>query len=209
MPEIKGDSHFKFMSLVLWLRDVLSSPKKKLEKAGLKPGEHVLDFGCGPGSFSLVAASIVGPSGKVHALDLHPLALQSVERKSRKIGLQNIETISSDRKTGLADQSLDFVILNDVLHELDDTSGVLTELHRALKPEGTLFFSDHHLNEKDALTTLTKEGLFRFLRNSYKSHLFSVRHPRESGIRGTSKVKSRHPRESGDPGLFPRKRETR
>jgi len=173
MPEIKGNSYFRLMSFFLWLRDGFISPAKKLQDAGLKPGNQVLDFGCGPGSFSLAAAGIVGQSGKVHALDVHPLALRSVERKSKKGGFQNIETISSDRATGLPDQSVDFVILNDVLHELDDSDAVLAELHRILKLEGTLFFSDHHMNEKDFMTMLTQKGLFRYSRKGYKAYLFS------------------------------------
>ena len=173
MPEIKGNSHFRLMTMTLWLRDVFFSPAKKLRDAGLKPGNQVLDFGCGPGSFSLVAASIVGQAGKVHALDVHPLALQSVERKSAKGGLQNIETISSDGATELPDQSMDFVILNDVFHEVDDPDAVLAELHRILKPEGVLFFSDHHMNDKDVMTKLMQKGLFQYSRNSYKAFLFS------------------------------------
>ena len=173
MPELKGNSHFRCMSLVLWLRDVFSSPKKKLVKAGLKPGEHVLDFGCGPGSFSLAAASLVGQSGKVYALDVHPLALQSVKKKTDNAGLQNVEIISSDRDTHLPDQSVGFIILNDVLHEVDDPEAVLTELHRVLKPEGTLLFSDHYMSEKDILTRLTQKGLFSLLRMIHKARLFS------------------------------------
>ncbi len=176
MSEIKGNSHFRLMSFSLWLRDLFFSPAKKLQKAGLKPGNQVLDFGCGPGSFSLAAASIVGPSGRVHALDIHPLAIQRVKIKAAKSGLQNIKTISSDRAAGLADQSMDFVILNDVLHEVDDPDAILSELHRVLRPEGTLFFSDHHMSEKDALTKLTQAGLFRYSRKGYKAHLFSARH---------------------------------
>ncbi len=185
MPEVKGNSHFRLMSFSLWLRDVFCPPMKKLRKAGLKPGNQVLDFGCGPGSFSLAAARIVGPSGRVFALDIHPLAVQRVKTKAAKSGLQNIETISSDRATSLADQSVDFVILNDVLHEVDDPEAVLSELHRILKPEGTLFFSDHHLSEKEALTKLTQAGLFRYSHKGYKAHLFSVRHSSEACARGS------------------------
>lgn len=173
MPEIKGDSHFRLMTLTLWLRDVFLSPAKKLQKAGLRPGDQVLDFGCGPGSFSLAAANIVGQSGKVYALDIHPLAIQSVTKKATKVGLQNIETISSDGATSIPDQSVDFIILNDVLHEVDDPDAVLAELHRILKPEGTLAFSDHHMNEKDIMTSLARKGLFRYSRMGYKTYLFS------------------------------------
>lgn len=173
MSNAKGNNHFRLMSFSLWLRDVFFPPTKKLQKAELKPGDQVLDFGCGPGSFSLAAARIVGPSGKVYALDIHPLALRNVQRKASKRGLQNIKTISSDRATELADQSVNMVILNDVLHEVDDPDAVLSELHRILKPDGTLFFSDHHIGNKEALTILTQKGLFQYSHKGYRALFFS------------------------------------
>lgn len=172
MSEIKGSSHFRLMALSLWLRDIFFSPTKILREAGLKTGDNVLDFGCGPGSFSLAAARIVGQSGKVYALDVHTLAIHSVKRKASKKAFGNIETISSDGATGLPEESVDFIILNDVFHELDDPEGVLAELHRIMRPDGTLSFSDHHMNEEEVLSRVTKKELFRFLSKVYKAYTF-------------------------------------
>ena len=118
-----------------------------------------LDYGCGPGSYSMAAAEIVGESGKVYALDIQPLAVETVKHKAEKKGLENIETIFSDCATGLPDESIDFVILFDIYHELSEPESVLQELHRVLTPEGKLSFSDHHL--KEGADQIESEGLFR------------------------------------------------
>ena len=76
--------------------------RKPLKKAGIKEGQTVLDFGCGPGHYAIAAAKMVGAKGKVYALDIHPLAVQSVEKKAKKEGLTNITTIVSDRDTAAA-----------------------------------------------------------------------------------------------------------
>jgi ubiquinone/menaquinone biosynthesis C-methylase UbiE len=149
------------MALGFKLRDMFMAPKEIIERAGIKPGLHVLDYGCGPGSYSMAAAEIVGESGKIYALDIHPLAVETVKHKAKKKGLENIETILSDCATGLPDESMDFVILFDIYHELSEPDSVLQELHRVLKPEGKLSFSDHHL--KEGAQQIESRGLFRLL----------------------------------------------
>ncbi len=54
----------------------------------IKPGTHVLDYGCGPGNYTIVAAELVGPSGKVYAVDIHPLAIREVQNKADIKGLK-------------------------------------------------------------------------------------------------------------------------
>ena len=63
--------------------------------------------------------------------------------------LTNIETILSDRKTGLPDERIDVASLYDVFHDLTDPKGVLEELHRVLKLDGILSLSDHHLKQDE------------------------------------------------------------
>ncbi|MGQ9673736.1 MAG: class I SAM-dependent methyltransferase [Candidatus Aminicenantales bacterium] len=76
----KGNLHFWLMALSYKLRDLLAPRKNILKEVGLKEGALVLDFGCGPGSYLPPLAKIVGPSGKIYALDVHPLAIQMVKR---------------------------------------------------------------------------------------------------------------------------------
>jgi ubiquinone/menaquinone biosynthesis C-methylase UbiE len=142
------------------IRNLFMPPAKMLAEVSINPGDKVLDYGCGPGTFSILAAELVGPSGMVYALDVHPLAIQSVEQKARKRRLANIKTILSSCDSSLAENYLDLVIFFDVFHDLDNRQEVLVELHRILKSDATLCFSDHHLKEEVILKSLTEKGWF-------------------------------------------------
>jgi ubiquinone/menaquinone biosynthesis C-methylase UbiE len=157
---------FKMMALVgIPIRNMFMPPDKMLAEVEIKPGSHVLDFGCGPGVFTTMIAGKIGPLGTVYALDINPLAVNMVERKARKKNLVNIRTIHSDCSTALPEDCLDHVICFDVFHCLDNHEEVLMELHRVLKPEGIMYFSDHHLKEIEILQRLTTRGLFKFKAN--------------------------------------------
>jgi len=149
------------MSFGYKFRDFFLPRKNILKEVGIKPGFHVLDYGCGPGGYIIAAAELAGKSGKIYALDIHPLAIQRVKSIATKKQLTNVEIICSDCKTGLPDNSVDVVLLYDTLHDLGDPNGVLEELHRVLKPNGILSFSDHHLKENEIVSRMTDKGLFR------------------------------------------------
>jgi len=72
MAETISNTHFRFMTLALKIRDIFKSPVNVLKEANIKVGDTVLDFGCGPGSYSLAAAKLSGESGKIYSLDKHP-----------------------------------------------------------------------------------------------------------------------------------------
>jgi ubiquinone/menaquinone biosynthesis C-methylase UbiE len=152
---------FKMMALVgIPIRNIFMPPDKMLAEVEIKPGSHVLDFGCGPGVFSTKIAEKTGPSGIVYALDINPLAVSMVERKARKRNLENVRAIHSNCSTALPDNCLDHIIFFDVFHDLDNPQEVLGELHRVLKPEGIMYFSDHHLKEIEIVQRLTANKLF-------------------------------------------------
>jgi ubiquinone/menaquinone biosynthesis C-methylase UbiE len=160
------------MSLEFKLRDLLSPRKDVLEEVGIRPGFHVLDYGCGPGSYVAPAAALVGESGRIHALDIHPLAIRSVQNIASKKRLTNVETICSGCQTGLPDNSVDVVLLYDTFHGLSDPNGVLEELHRVLKPSGILSVSDHHMKEDELVRDLTEGGLFKLSRKGKRTYAF-------------------------------------
>ena len=164
--------HFRAMSLFIRIRNALSPPDKTVKEAGIQPGHTVLDYGCGPGGHSIAAAKLVGQSGKVYAIDIHALAIRSVQKKASRKGLKNIETIQSSCATGLQNNSLDVGLLYDTFHELNDPREVLAELARILKPEGVLSFSDHHLKEQEITSGVTESGLFSLLRKGEKNYTF-------------------------------------
>lgn len=163
MPhEPMTESHFRMFAVHSAIRDFFNPPNRWVAEAGVKAGDTVLDFGSGRGGFTVAAAKAVGPAGKVYALDIHPLAFESVHKKVRRKGLANVETIHADGPTGLADESVDVVLLYDVFHELDEPEAVLAELARVLKPGGILSFSDHHLKPEEAIAAVRAGGFFQF-----------------------------------------------
>jgi ubiquinone/menaquinone biosynthesis C-methylase UbiE len=172
MDKPMSNFDFQFMSVGYKFRDFFLPRKNILEEVGIKPGFHVLDYGCGPGGYIIPLAGLVGKSGKVYALDIHPLAIQRVKDIASKKQLTNVETILSDCQTGLSDNSLDAVLLYDIFHHLSDPDVVLKELHRVLKPDGILSFSDHHMKEKEIVAVVTNSGFFRLLRKGQRTYTF-------------------------------------
>ena len=173
MDKLNHNLDFKLMSFAFKFRDFFLPRKNILKEVGIKPGFHVLDYGCGPGGYIIAAAELVGKSGKIYALDIHPPAIQTVQSIILKRQLTNVETICSDCNTGLPDNSVDVVLLYDTLHSLSDPNGVLEELRRVLKPDGILSFSDHHMKENEIVSKVTSRGLFRLSRKGKRTYSFS------------------------------------
>jgi ubiquinone/menaquinone biosynthesis C-methylase UbiE len=172
MDKPEPDLHFRAMSLTYKLRDFFLPRKNILGEVGIRQGFHVLDYGCGPGSYIVAAAELVGKSGEIYALDIHPVAIQMVQKIASKRQLTNVKTILSDCKTGLPNSSMDVVLLYDTFHNLGDPDGVLEELHRVLKPDGILSFSDHHMKENAILYQVTHRGLFKLHKKCKKTFSF-------------------------------------
>jgi len=153
---------FKFMSFFFKIRDFLKDPMKKIEKTNIKEGDLVLDYGCGSGSFTITAAKLVGPTGKVYAADIHPLSSEKVKEQAKKYKLKNIKTIQTDCNTSLSNNSIDVILLIDVLHNLENYTENLKEFHRVLKSEGAFWVDDHHYEELQIIAKITKNNLFKF-----------------------------------------------
>ena len=164
--------HFRMMAFGFVFRDLLIPREKVLEEAGIKTGYRILDYGCGPGSYILPLSEMAGENGFVYALDIHPLAISKVNRMISRKKMENVQTIRSDCSTGLPDAGLDLVLLYDTYHALECPEDVLKEIHRILKPEGRLSFSDHHLRKEEIIKTFADTELFRFLDQGNKTFTF-------------------------------------
>ena len=164
---------FKLMSLMFKVRDFFRPRLDVLKEAGIESGVCILDYGCGPGSYMVPLAKLVGPAGKIYALDIHPLAIKKVKKIAARKGIENIETIESDCHTGLSDNHVDVVLLYDTFHNLSQPDAVTRELHRVLKSDGTLSFSDHHMKEKDIITRVINSSMFKLSKKGKRTYSFS------------------------------------
>jgi ubiquinone/menaquinone biosynthesis C-methylase UbiE len=152
--------NFGLMALCYKFRDLRRPRIKILREVGIKQGSHVLDYGCGPASYLLSLAELVGDTGRIYALDADPLAVRAAERIAARNKLANVSTILTDCSTGLPSGSIDIVLLYDILHDLTEPEKVLAELHRVLKQEGKLSINDHHLKDDEVVSRVTGDGLF-------------------------------------------------
>lgn len=173
MDKLESNLGFELMSLQFRIRDFFSPRMGILREVGIKSGDRVLDYGCGPGSYILPLAELVGSAGEIYALDIHPRAIKKVQRIAASKGLTNVKTIHSDCNTGLPEGSIDVVLLYDTFHDLHQPDEVLRELHRVLKPDGILSFSDHHMTEEDIISRVTAGNLFRLTAKGRRTYSFA------------------------------------
>lgn len=125
-------------------------PKKIIEMAEIKKGERVADFGCGPGYFSLPAAEAVGEEGTVYAFDVLPSAIEALESHLKMNNIDNIisrrANLEKERGTGLEDETLDWVIVKDVLFQNKNKQKILEEAKRVLKVGGKILTMEWNEN---------------------------------------------------------------
>jgi ubiquinone/menaquinone biosynthesis C-methylase UbiE len=112
-------------------------PEETLRAAGVATDQTVVDLGCGPGYFTLPAAEIVGPKGKVYGVDVQPEMIEACRTRAAEVSAQQIELVQSDgTRVPLPDGIADLVLISVVLHEAKDRAAFLREARRLLKPSG-------------------------------------------------------------------------
>ena len=128
------------------VRRWFQNPRRLLEPY-LREGMTALDFGCGPGFFTLDLARLVGPAGRVLAVDLQPDMLERVRAKLRGTGLESRVVLHRCRedRIGLT-EPVDFVFAFYVIHELPDPVAFLTEIRGLLTPGGRLLIVEPPLH---------------------------------------------------------------
>lgn len=120
-------------------RRKIMPPEVTLEKLHLQKGDIVADVGCGIGYFSIPAAVIVGEMGKVYAMDISDEMLKEVQERAEVNNVANIEMVKTlENSLLVADESITYAFICNVLHETENVSNFLEEVKRVLVGKGKL-----------------------------------------------------------------------
>ena len=143
------------------LRYRFSGPMKILQGADIQPGQTVLEVGCGTGFHTVSAAQLIGDQGCLVAMDVLSEYIEQVSRKVQAAELKNVHVVKRDAmETGLDDESIDTVLLLSVIPSpTAPLNRLLPEMHRVLKPEGTLAVTTFPW----VLRSIRRSGLFTFI----------------------------------------------
>ncbi len=120
------------------IRRIIHNPQKILG-GYIEAGQIVLDLGCGPGTFSIAMAKMVGESGKVIAVDVQEEMLKLVREKAAQQGLESRIFTHKSGPGGIGlSEKVDFALAFYMVHEVPDAEAFLKEVASLLKPKGKL-----------------------------------------------------------------------
>jgi 2-polyprenyl-3-methyl-5-hydroxy-6-metoxy-1,4-benzoquinol methylase len=123
----------------------------------LHPGDTAIDLGCGRGYFSLAMARLVGPAGKIIAVDVLESILPKVRARARRKGLEDRIFLHLAGESGLGiTERADFVLAFWMIHEVRERRKFLAEVAASLKPEASFLAAEPklHVKEADFLKTI-------------------------------------------------------
>jgi ubiquinone/menaquinone biosynthesis C-methylase UbiE len=115
------------------------------ERAGIGPGQRILDVGCGPGFATLDLLRLAQPGAEVLGVDVSERFLQHLEAQARALGLTGIRTLRSDVQTmRLAERDFDMAYARWVLCFVPDPEVVVRTVAHALRRGGRFAIQDYH-----------------------------------------------------------------
>ena len=135
---------------VIRVEDNFVDPTRLIKKVGIKSGDRVADFGCGPGYFSIPIAKTIGEDGEVFAFDVLPSALSALESQAKIQGVDNIaiKRVNLEKKQGtrLENESVDWVVLKNILFQNDKKRNIIKEAYRILRKGGKILIMEWDKN---------------------------------------------------------------
>jgi len=121
-------------------------PKKIIAGLDIREGDIVADFGCGTGYFTFPIAKVVGDRGTVYALDVLPQIIETIESQAKLGDIKNVivRRVNLEKEGGskLESDSLDWIILKDMLYQNQNKEVILQEAKRVLKKGGKILVAE-------------------------------------------------------------------
>lgn len=119
-------------------------PTKAVSLLGLEPGMTVCDLGAGTGFYAVRMARVVGPTGKVYAVDIQPRMLERLQKRLSAANISNIvPVLGAEAETKLPPASQDLILLVDVYHEFSKPQEMVRSIRASLKANGRLVLLEY------------------------------------------------------------------
>lgn len=123
-------------------------PDEVVAALGLRTGAVACDVGVGPGYFALRMARAVGPSGRVHAIDVEPRMLEVLARRAKEAGVENLRPLlAPGGDVAVPPEPCDAILAVNTFHHFPDRAAALRRLAARLSPGGRLAVVDFHAGE--------------------------------------------------------------
>ena len=144
--ERMSNASFSIMVLFFDIIDfVYPHVARRAKRFGIGAGMTVVDYGCGPGRYTINFAGLVGGTGTIYALDIHELAIETVKKRMAKRNMRNVQPILiKGYNSTLPNETADVVCAIDMFFIIKNPTEFLAELKRIIKRNGILVIDDGH-----------------------------------------------------------------
>ena len=168
-PEyVLGHTNAEQLRLIRQARVLAPFTDRLFRDAGIASGMRALDLGCGMGDVTMLAAQLVGSTGRVVSIDRDQASIETAQRRVSAIGLKNVRFHQADLLTFEDAEPFDAIVSRLVLEFVPDTTAVIKQLSILLRPEGIMAFQEPswriwlaytaHLPLRSAVTTLVHKA---------------------------------------------------
>lgn len=132
----------------------------RAQSFGIQNNMTVVDYGCGPGRYTIEFARLVGENGKVYAVDLLEIAIQETEKVLKNNNLTNVELkLAHGYDSGIPSGVADMICAVDMFQHVDPVP-FLKEAERITKPDGILLLSGGHMLRSHVKKAVAASGLW-------------------------------------------------
>ncbi len=150
------------------------NPQEIIDSLEILPGMSVAHFGCGTGVFTFPIAKKIGSEGRVWALDVLGYKIDMVNSQAKNIGLNNIivkqVNLEGKNGSGLEEESVDWVIIVNMLHQNKKKNHILEDAVKILKEKGRILFIDWKVSNNaigpDKEIRISHEDLIKLVRKN-------------------------------------------